>query len=71
MSNYEVHQNIVGDRIVRRREVEARIGLSRSSIYAMMTAGLFPRLVRLGRRAVGSPESVIVEWLASREEATR
>ncbi len=54
------------ERILRRREVEARTGLSRSTLYAQMAEGVFPRPVRLGKRAVGWTESTISEWLESR-----
>jgi prophage regulatory protein len=56
-------------RVLRRGEVEKRVGLSRATIYAMMADGRFPRPVRLGLRAVGWPEDVIEAWLASRERA--
>lgn len=52
--------------MLRRPAVEAATGLSRSTIYAMMTEGRFPRPVRLGRRAVGWPEAKIAEWLEAR-----
>jgi len=52
--------------ILRRPQVETRTGLSRSTIYAMMAEGVFPKPIRLGKRAVGWPESVISEWLESR-----
>jgi len=54
------------ERILRRREVEARTGLSRSTLYAQMAEGAFPKPVRLGKRAVGWPEHTIAEWLESR-----
>jgi len=54
------------DRILRRPEVEARTGLSRSTLYAMMAEGEFPRPIRLGKRAVGWPESAISRWLDDR-----
>lgn len=41
-------------------------GLSRSTIYAMMSEGNFPRPVPLGKRLVAWPESVISKWLAAR-----
>ncbi len=41
------------DRILRRREVEARTGLSRSTIYRRMQAGTFPLAIPLGGRLVG------------------
>ncbi len=53
-------------RILRRPEVEQRVGLSTSTIYAMMSNGEFPRPVKLGKRAVGWPEAVIDRWLSER-----
>lgn len=50
------------DRILRRPEVEAATGLSRSSIYARMSRGEFPRPVRIGTRAVGWVETEIEEY---------
>ena len=57
----------MANRILRRPEVEARTGLSRSTIYAMMAEDLFPKPKRIGKRAVGWTESAISEWLDSRE----
>ena len=59
----------MSDRILRRPEVEARTGLLRSTIYAMMAEDEFPKPLRLGKRAVGWTEAAIAEWLASREQA--
>lgn len=53
-------------RIIRLPEVKNLTGLSRSTLYAMIADGMFPKPVRLGKRAVGWPESVIAEWLISR-----
>lgn len=58
------------ERILRRPEVEARTGLSRSTLYAMMADGEFPKPVLLGKRAVGWPEATIGEWLESRKTRT-
>jgi prophage regulatory protein len=57
------------DRILRRREVETRTGLSRSTLYAQMAEGAFPKPVRLGKRAVGWTDSAIAKWLESREHS--
>ena len=57
--------------ILRRRQVEARTGLSRSSIYDFIKAGNFPSPVALGARAVGWVESDIDAWLQSRIQKTR
>ena len=55
-------------RILRRPEVQVRTGLSRSTIYAMMDEGLFPRPIRLGKRAVGWPDHVISEFIRGRSQ---
>jgi prophage regulatory protein len=57
------------NRHLRRPAVEAATGLSRSSIYAMMDSGEFPRPIRIGRRAVARPESAVLAWLADRPSA--
>lgn len=51
---------------LRHPAVEAATGLSRSSIYAMMDTGDFPRPVRIGKRAVAWPQRSIEAWLANR-----
>jgi prophage regulatory protein len=56
-------------RILRRRDVEKRVGLSRSSIYSRVQDGKFPRPVNLGARAVGWLESEIDNWLAEKVAA--
>jgi prophage regulatory protein len=58
----------MSDRILRRPEVETRTGLSRSTLYFMISEGEFPRPVKIGRRAVGWPESRISIWLATRAD---
>lgn len=58
-------------RLLRRPEVEARTGLSRSSIYQRMAEGRFPRPVPLGEHAVGWIESEIEEWVRKRVSAGR
>ncbi len=49
--------------ILRRRDVEARTGLPRSTMYALMKQGKFPKQVSLGERAVGWVQSEIEEWI--------
>jgi len=51
--------------ILKLREVEARTGLSRSTLYAQMAEGKFPRPVKLGKRAVGWTETSISKWIES------
>jgi prophage regulatory protein len=59
----------MADRHLRRPAVEQLTGLSRSTIYDLMTKGEFPRSVRLTARAVAWPESAIAEWLAQRPKS--
>ncbi len=49
--------------ILRRRQVSARTGLSRSSIYAKITEGTFPRPIALGARAVGWLEDEVEQFI--------
>ena len=58
------------DRLMRRREVEKILGISRSSIYRLMQEGRFPRPVRIGPAAVRWRASDITAWLESRPVAT-
>ena len=52
--------------IIRRKQVEARVGLSRSSIYGAINAGTFPSPIRLGAQSVGWIEAEIEQWLRDR-----
>ncbi len=59
-------------RILRRKQVESRTGLSRSTIYARIAEGSFPRPIDLGGgRAVGWVEAEIDAWLQARIEYSR
>ena len=55
------------DPLLRRPDVEALTGLSRAWIYASMLRGEFPRPIKIGRRAVAWPKSVIDEWIEERK----
>lgn len=57
--------------ILRRREVERRTGLSRSSIYALVADGSFPEPIKLSKHAVGWIETEINSWLDGRIRASR
>ena len=56
--------------IFRRRQLEERLGLTRSSIYKMMDDGEFPRPMKIGRRAVGWRADEIAQWLEQQQEAS-
>ena len=55
--------------LLRREEVEARLGVSRSWIYCEMRAGRFPEPVRIGRRAVRWRVADLDEWMSGRPVA--
>lgn len=61
--------------ILRRKQVEARVGLSRSAIYARLKPNpkrpgdydpTFPKPISLGARSVGWVEEEVEAWLAAR-----
>lgn len=56
-------------RLLRRPDVQFRIGLGRSTLYAMIQAGTFPGPVQLGARAVAWRESEIDDWIENRASA--
>lgn len=66
--------------IIRRKQVEARTGLSRSSIYARLRRNpkrpgdydpTFPKPVSVGAKAVGWIEAEIDAWLTAQVEKSR
>lgn len=66
--------------ILRRKQVEARTGLSRSGIYARLKINpkrpgdydpTFPKPVAVGARAVGWLEHEVIEWLSAQVEKSR
>lgn len=57
--------------ILRRKQVQARTGLGRSSIYALMKSGRFPPSIKISARAVGWIESDIDDFIASRIAASQ
>jgi prophage regulatory protein len=60
------------DRILRLPEVQARSGLSRSTVYLRIAQGKFPRAVPLGSpQVVGWLESEIESWIAEQVRAAR
>lgn len=52
--------------ILRRKQVQARIGLSRSTLYLRIAQGEFSKPVSLGGRAVGWPASEVAALTAAR-----
>lgn len=66
--------------IIRRKQLEARTGLSRSTIYAKMRVNpkrpsdfdpTFPKPISMGAKAVGWIEAEVEAWLAARVAVSR
>ena len=55
-----------GDRLVPVRELTARLGVSRVSLYRWTRDGTFPRPVQLSERRIAWREWEVEAWLASR-----
>ncbi|WP_275300952.1 helix-turn-helix transcriptional regulator [Achromobacter insolitus] len=51
---------------LRRRDVEEMVGLSRSTLYAMISRGEFPEPIRVGAKAVRWSSSEILTWMSER-----
>jgi prophage regulatory protein len=56
--------------LLRRRQVEQLVQLSRSTIYASVKAGTFPAPIRIGVRAVAWRKSCVESWLEARPLAS-
>ena len=55
--------------LLRRKDVEQRTGLSRSSIYALAKEGAFPRPVSLSTRSVAWVTEEVDAWIEERIKA--
>lgn len=56
----------MSETLLRRPQVEARTGLSRSTIYDWIKRGQFPKPVALSTRLVCWRQSDVDAWIASR-----
>jgi prophage regulatory protein len=63
--------NAIQYSILRRKQVQARTGLARSTMYQQIQDGTFPRPIPLGPRAVGWLESEVCNWIAERVRIAR
>lgn len=57
--------------ILKIKDVQARTGLSRSSIYALGKIGMFPKPIKIGKRAVGWLEQDIDNWMLDKIQASK
>jgi prophage regulatory protein len=63
--------NKIQDKLLRLPQVKATTGLSKSSIYARISEGTFPKQIPLGPRLVVWVESDIQNWIAEQVSAAR
>jgi len=56
----------MAERLLRRPEVLARLGIGQSTLYDMMARGVFPRPVILGSKLAAWPESAVTAWIDGR-----
>lgn len=61
----------MSDTILRLPAVKTRTGLSRSTIYAFVDSGKFPKPISLGARAVGWLDAEVDAWVDRRIEQSR
>lgn len=57
--------------ILRLPVVMERTGLARSTIYAFVADGIFPKPIQLGPRSVGWVEGDVNKWIEQRITASR
>ena len=58
------------EKFYRLREVESLFSIRKTSIYAGMKAGTFPKAFQLSTRAVAWKESDLLTWQTQRQQAT-
>ncbi|KLU14911.1 MULTISPECIES: helix-turn-helix transcriptional regulator [Xenorhabdus] len=59
------------ENLIRLPEVQRRTGYSKAWIYKLISAGTFPKQVKLGARSVAFIESEIDNWIAQRIAESR
>ena len=57
-------------RIIRMRELQTIVGLSRPRIYKLQAEGRFPHNIKLGDRAVGWLAQDVYQWIEERRSET-
>lgn len=60
----------IEQKLLRRRDVEQRLGVSRSFIFSALARGEFPKPIKLGPQAMRWRIEDIDNWVAEREAAT-
>lgn len=58
-------------KLLRLNKVKEITGLSRSSLYQMMSKGQFPPSITIGSRAIAWTDVSVQEWIESRINASK
>lgn len=58
----------LGNRLLRRPDVERKTGKSRSAIYAEISNGTFPAPVHIGKKSVAWLEEEVDAWIMAQVE---
>lgn len=66
-----VNQIALGNRLLRRKDVEQKTGKSRSAIYDGIRQGTFPAPVPIGGKSVAWLEEEVDSWIAHCLEARK
>ena len=61
----------LNEKLIRLTDVKLMTGLSKSSIYARIANGAFPKQINLGPRLVVWVESEIQRWIANQVSEAR
>lgn len=65
--NFQAIKSIpIGNRLLKRSDVELKTGLSRASIYSAIKARTFPESISIGTNRVAWLEAEIDQWIAEK-----
>lgn len=56
----------IGRTLLRRRAVQERTGLARSTLYQLIARGRFPKPIQITDKAVAWPSDAVDQWIAER-----
>jgi len=66
MSNNTAQTAVAMPRLIRRKEVLARVGLSQTSMYEQIADGQFPKPIPIGPKSVAWLSTEIEAWINHR-----
>ena len=62
---------MISTQLIRLAEVSKSVGLPRSTIYALIAKGQFPRPIKLSERSSGWRSDELEAWVEARTRASR